>query len=103
MVDYTAMGRRMKARRRAKKLSQEEMAHAVQISISFYGNIERGTRIPSVDTLVSIANVLVVGTDYLLADSIKAASNRHSKEDTRVLCQFLREKIAELDYGDESN
>ncbi|MBQ4075588.1 MAG: helix-turn-helix transcriptional regulator [Clostridia bacterium] len=103
MVDYTAMGRRMKARRRAKKLSQEEMAHAVQISISFYGNIERGTRIPSVDTLVSIANVLEVGTDYLLADSIKAASNRHSKEDTRVLCQFLREKIAELDYGDESN
>lgn len=103
MVDYTAMGRRMKARRRTKKLSQEEMAHAVQISISFYGNIERGTRIPSVDTLVSIANVLEVGTDYLLADSIKAASNRHSKEDTRVLCQFLREKIAELDYGDESN
>lgn len=102
MVDYTAMGRRMKMRRRAKKLSQEAMAHAVQISISFYGNIERGTRVPSVDTLVAIANVLEVGVDYLLAESVTAAGPRHSREEARVLCQYLREKVAELDYGDEN-
>lgn len=100
MVDYVAMGKRMKMRRRAKKLSQEEMANAVQISISFYGNIERGTRVPSVDTLVAIANVLEVGIDYLLTDSIRTSLPRPSREDTQVLCKFLREKIAELDYGD---
>jgi len=103
MVDYAAMGKRMKARRRSKKLSQEAMANAVNISVSFYGNIERGTRVPSVDTLVAIANVLEVGTDFLLADSVPAAANRHSRQDAKVLYQYLREKIAELDYGDEGN
>ena len=102
MVDYAAMGRRMKMRRRAKKLSQQAVADAVQISISFYGNIERGTRVPSVDTLVAIANVLDVGVDYLLAESVVASGPRHSREEARVLCQYLREKVAELDFGDEN-
>lgn len=99
MVDYMAMGRRMKLKRREKKMSQEEMAKAVQISMSFYGNIERGKRIPSIDTLVAIANVLDVGTDYLLAESVTAAYAQRSPEELRLLRRYLREKVAELDYS----
>ena len=99
MVDYAAMGRRMKLKRREKKMSQEEMAKAVQISMSFYGNIERGKRIPSIDTLVIIANVLDVGTDYLLAESVTAAYAQRSPEELRLLRRYLREKVAELDYS----
>ncbi len=99
MVDYAAMGRRMKLKRREKKMSQEEMAKAVQISMSFYGNIERGKRIPSIDTLVAIANVLDVGTDYLLAESVTAAYAQRSPEELRLLRRYLREKVAELDYS----
>ena len=69
MVNYTAMGNRMKMKRRSRKLSQEDVAMAVQISPSYYGNIERGRRIPSVDTLVAIANYLDVGIDFLLAQT----------------------------------
>ena len=99
MVDYVAMGRRMKLKRREKKMSQEEMAKAVQISMSFYGNIERGKRIPSIDTLVAIANVLDVGTDYLPAESVTAAYAQRSPEELRLLRRYLREKVAELDYS----
>ena len=99
MVDYVAMGRRMKLKRREKKMSQEEMAKAVQISMSFYGNIERGKRIPSIDTLVAIANVLDVGTDYLLAESVTAAYAQRSPEELSLLRRYLREKVAELDYS----
>ena len=99
MVDYVAMGRRMKLKRREKKMSQEEMAKAVQISMSFYGNIERGKRIPSIDTMVAIANVLDVGTDYLLAESVTAAYAQRSPEELRLLRRYLREKVAELDYS----
>ena len=99
MVDYVAMGRRMKLKRREKKMSQEEMAKAVQISMSFYGNIERGKRVPSIDTLVAIANVLDVGTDYLLAESVTAAYAQRSPEELRLLRRYLREKVAELDYS----
>ena len=100
MVDYVAMGNRMKMKRRSKKLSQEDMAAAVQISASFYGNIERGRRIPSIDTLVAIANALGVGTDFLLADSVDAAVEQHSPEEIRVLTRYLRDRVAELDYSD---
>ena len=100
MVNYLAMGNRMKIKRRAKNMSQEEIAKAVQISMSFYGNIERGRRIPSIDTLVAIANVLEVGVDYLLADSLNAAEAQRSPEEKQVLARYFREQMAELDYGD---
>lgn len=100
MVDYEALGRRIKMKRRSKHLSQEEVAKAVQISTSYYGNIERGIRIPSIDTLVAIANALNVGTDYLLYDSVTVANPQHSPEEMRLLSRYLRDRIAELDYGE---
>lgn len=100
MVDYQAMGRRMKMKRRSRHLSQEDVAKAVQISASYYGNIERGTRIPSIDTLVQIANYLNVGTDYLLFDSVKAANPQFSPTEMKLLSRYLRDRVAELDYGD---
>ena len=102
MVNYILMGKRMKMKRRAKKLSQEDIAKAVQISASFYGNIERGIRIPSIDTLVAIANALEVGTDFLLCDSVHAAVPQHSPEEMRLLARYLRDRVAELDYGERA-
>ena len=83
MVDYQAMGRRMKMKRRSMHLSQLDVAKAAQISPSYYGNIERGTRIPSIDTLVLIANALNDGADYLLFDSLKIAYQQHSPAEMR--------------------
>ena len=100
MVDYEALGRRMRMKRRSKHLSQEDVAKAISISTSYYGNIERGTRIPSVETLVAIANVLNVGTDYLLYDSVKKANSQHTPEELRTLSRYLKDRVAELDYGD---
>ena len=103
MVDYVLMGKRMKMKRRAKKLSQEDLTKAVQISPSFYGNIERGIRIPSIDTLVAIANVLEVGTDFLLGDSVNAAIPQHTPEEMKLLARYLRDRVAELDYSEKLN
>ena len=100
MVDYESMGKRMRYRRRMKKLSQEEVAKAINISVSFYGNIERGIRIPSIDTLVDIANFLGTSTDFLLAESVTVAGKQHTREELRILSRYLRDQIEELDYGD---
>lgn len=102
MVDYVAMGRRLKYKRRSLKMSQEELAKAVQISMSFYGNIERGKRIPSIDTLVAIANALGVGTDYLLIDSVNAAQKLYSPEEVQMVRRYLRDRVAELEFGDDA-
>ncbi len=100
MVDYEKMGKRMKYKRRVKNMNQEEIARIVRISPSYYGNIERGNRVPSVDTLVAIANALEVGVDFLLADSLTAANPQRTELETRVLTRFLRDRVEELNYDD---
>ena len=100
MVDYEKMGKRIKYKRQGKNMNQEEIARQVQISPSYYGNIERGNRVPSVDTLVAIANVLEVGTDFLLADSLTIANRQRTEQETRVLTRFLRDRVEELIYDD---
>ena len=76
------------------------MASAINISLSFYGNIERGLRIPSIDTLVDIANFLDIGMDYLLAESVNVAKKQHSQEELRILSRYLRDQMEQLDYQD---
>jgi len=100
MVDYEKMGKRIKYKRQGKNMNQEEIARQVQISPSYYGNIERGNRVPSVDTLVAIANALEVGTDFLLADSLTIANRQRTEQETRVLTRFLRDRVEELIYDD---
>lgn len=100
MVDYEEIGRRMKAKRRSLRRSQEEIANAINISVSFYGNIERGKRIPSVDTLVAIANELDVSADYLLSGSLTAAMAKRPDAELRLIRQYLRDRVAELDYSE---
>jgi len=92
------LSKNMKKYRGIVDISQEELAKAVQISPSFYGNIERGIRIPSIDTLVAIANALQVGVDYFLVDSLDAVFTRRSSEENKILTRFLREQIAELEF-----
>lgn len=100
MVDYEKMGKRIKYKRQTRNMNQEEIAKRVQISPSYYGNIERGNRVPSVDTLVAIANALEVGTDFLLADSLTIANRQRMEQETRVLTRFLRDRVEELSYDD---
>ena len=71
IIDYEAMGRRIRRRRQEKGLTQRQLAGRINISVSYYGHIERGTRVPSVETIVQIANELMVGADYILRDSLK--------------------------------
>lgn len=102
MVDYESLGKRIRYRRHTKKLSQEEVAKAINISVSYYGNIERGIRIPSIDTLVDIANFLGTGLDFLLAESVLTARNLHTQEELRILSRYLRDQIDEMNYGDSA-
>lgn len=100
LVDYEALGKRIRMKRREKRMSQQELAKAVQISASYFGNLERGNRVPSIDTLVAIANSLDVGLDFLLADSLTVSSAKLTANEVRVLSRYLRDRMAELDYSD---
>lgn len=65
-LDYGKMGMRIRQVRKAKGWSQDELAKKCGISMSFLGHIERGTRIMSMETFVSICSALDAGADELL-------------------------------------
>lgn len=66
--------KRLRELRMKNKLTQQNMADKLQISLNAYQKYEQAERCPSLDCLVNIANILDVSVDYLLCrdDFIKA-------------------------------
>ncbi|ADU28371.1 helix-turn-helix domain-containing protein [Evansella cellulosilytica] len=58
-------GRRIRAFRKLKGFTQEEFARQLSISVSVLGEIERGSRVPSDELLVSVTEVLNVTLEEL--------------------------------------
>jgi len=69
-MDYVGLGTRIRKQRKTMQMTQDKLAELAGISLSFLGHIERGTRTASLDTIVRLANVMRVSTDFLLADSL---------------------------------
>ena len=68
-IDYKAMGQRIRAARKKMHMSQEKLGELCSVSTAHIGHIERGTRIPSLETIFKISVGLCVSTDYLFFDS----------------------------------
>lgn len=65
-LDYGKMGMRIRQARKVKGWSQNDLAKKCGISMSFLGHIERGTRIMSLETFVSLCTALDADADALL-------------------------------------
>jgi transcriptional regulator with XRE-family HTH domain len=59
-INYAAIGAQIRRRRRELRLTQEVLAEKADIAPSYLGHVERGTRKPSVETLVHLAEALNV-------------------------------------------
>jgi len=68
-MDYRALGQRIKEYREHLKLTQRQVASLAGLSASFLGHIERGTRVASVATLLTLASILETTPDMLLGIS----------------------------------
>lgn len=68
-MDYKAIGRRVRAARLKKGLTQEKLGELCGLSTAHIGHIERGTRVPSLQTTFHIASALEIGVDQLLLDA----------------------------------
>lgn len=63
--NYLLMGRKLRRARKRLHLTQEKLAEYVDLSPAFVGYIERGTRIPSVESLVKMCRVLRISLDWV--------------------------------------
>ena len=70
-MDYYKIGMRIRAIRKAKRLSQEALAEKADISVAHMSHIETGNTKMSLAVLVAIAQALDVSTDSILFDSLK--------------------------------
>lgn len=69
MLDYYAIGQRIRKSRKAQGLSQEQLAEKIGISLPHMSHIETANTKLSLPVFVSIAEALGVSTDELLRDN----------------------------------
>lgn len=79
-MDQIALGKRIKAAREKAGMTQEDLAAAVDYSVDHMSVVERGIKSPKLEKLVAIANILGIGTDELLQDSLNAATTLCASE-----------------------
>lgn len=106
-MDYAKIGNRIRQTRKLKGWSQEVLAEKCEISLSFIGHIERGTRSMSLDTFANICNVLEAGADELLWGIPGQAGLRipdwgesfQTQEDSYIMYAKIMKSIAEIMGG----
>lgn len=79
-MDYSALGKRIRAERQKNKLTQAELAEKINVTTAFIGQIERGERKFSLETLIEITSALNVSADYILRDSMIYNNNSAMSE-----------------------
>lgn len=79
------IGKRIRFYRESKKWTQEEFAEKVGLSLTYIGMLERGDKIPKLETFIRIANTLEVSADMLLADVLTTGYSVKSTEMTSKL------------------
>ena len=69
-MNYYLLGQKIRKLRTLHHMSQANLAEIIDVSTNYIGQIERGDRKPSLETLVALCNVLNTSMDYILSDSI---------------------------------
>lgn len=82
-----------------KKYRQEDLAERTGLSANYIGMVERGEKVPSLETFINILNALDVSADMVLADVLKTGyivKNSILNEKMSKLAPEDRDKIYEV-------
>ena len=95
-MNLSSIGKRIRKYREEKGWRQEDFAEKTGLSVTYTGMIERGEKVPKLETFITIANVLEVSADLLLADVLLTGYAVKSSEMTdsiAALAPFERDRI----------
>ena len=90
-MDQKSIGRRIKIARERKHLTQEQLAELVNLSPMHVSVIERGVKLPRLETLILIANALDVSADTLLQDVVNNQTKLLSSEASELVAKLPRD------------
>lgn len=66
-IDYSIMGERLKKARLSKKLTQEDLAEEMDVSVAFLSRIERGKSPINLKRLNQLCSLLDISEGYVLS------------------------------------
>lgn len=89
---YPSIGEKIRKYRKARGMTQEELAEKTELSTNFIGSIERAEKNLTLANLINIANVLDVTADMLLCDEIRNGY--------KIKTSLITEKIKKLSPSD---
>ena len=84
-VDAQKVGRRIQEARKARGITQAELAQMVDLSTKYISNVECGFKTPKLNTFVAIANALQCDANQLLADVLDVTTSQESGAISRKL------------------
>ena len=84
-LDYGAIGRRVKAFRKERNLTQEGLAEIVDLTPAYISNIENNHTQLSLPAIIAIANALRTSVDHLLFDQTTCLSEAYDLDAKLIL------------------
>lgn len=71
-MDNELLGNRIREARLQKKYTQQKLADKAGIGQMYLGEIERGTKMPSLKIFIKVVEALDISADYLLRDNLSS-------------------------------
>ena len=100
-VDPVQIGSKVKALRKTKKLTQEQLAEAVDVSWRTISNLETGKVIPKLELICALANYFDISVDELL--NVRISQNksitriRKENQVIQTICQLNNRLFAHVE------
>ena len=94
-----SIGRNIRKYRMEKKMRQEDLAEKTGLSANYIGMLERGEKLPALDTFISILNALGITADAVLCDVLEngyTVKNSMLNDKLQSLPEAERNKIYEV-------
>ena len=76
-VNYVEIGNRIRIERENFDMTREKLAELLNLSPYFLGQIERGERKMSINTLIKISECLHISMDYLFFEQVNVNTNNN--------------------------
>ena len=67
-MDLSGIGKQIREARLQKSWNQDQLAEKTNLSLAYIGMIERGEKIPKLETFIWIINTLEISADVVLQD-----------------------------------
>ena len=84
-MDSENLGKRIREARMEKHYTQQQLAELAGIGQMYLGEIERGTKMPSLKSFIRIIETLDISADYVLRDELSSGEHYIYDEITQKL------------------